>query len=249
MTEPDSPSRMVDDLVQRVAANDRGPRRRFPRWAILLVLLLLIGAGSWLYYQLMSFDAPIPDDVGVHYAGLDQGYTDQGFPRLGSREAPVVVEGFSSYACTHCRDFHSEIFPDLLDEVAAGQVQFVMIPVPHIGVGAKSAAKGALCAGQQGRFWEMSEVLFDWQKRFTLFSFDERRIRKGAENMGLDTAIFDRCMDSERIITILEAAQSEFKRRWLSGTPSFFINGQAIYDYSEFESLGQLAQQLSQETP
>jgi hypothetical protein len=249
MTEQNSPNAVVDDLLQRVSKTEPVPRRRFPRWMILVIILVLIGAGALLYYRFMPLDAPIPDDVGAHYAGLDQGYTEQGFPRLGSTEAPVIVEEFASYACSHCRDFHIEIFPGMLDEIAAGQVQFVLIPVPHIGLGAKSAAKGALCAGQQGEFWKMSDVLFDWQARFSLFSFDERRIRKGAKNMGLDTAAFDRCMDGQDVEIILETTRSAFDRRGLSGTPSFFINGEEVRSYSEFENLGQLAQELSQETP
>jgi hypothetical protein len=249
MTDQNSPEAVVDDLIQRTSKIDAVPHRRFSCWVILIIILLLIGAGGWLYYRFMPLDAPIPKDAGAHYAGLDQGFTEQGFARLGSAEAPVVVEEFASYACSHCRDFHIEIFPDLLDEIAAGQVQFVMIPVPHIGMGEKSAAKGALCAGQQGKFWEMSDVLFDWQKRFTVFSFDERRIRKGAKNMGLDTAAFDDCMDSKNVETVLDTARSEFDRHRLSGTPSFFINGEKVLSYSEFENLGQLADELSRGTP
>jgi hypothetical protein len=249
MTEQDSSKAVVDDLIQRVSKIEPVPGRRFPRWMILVIILLLIGLGGWSYYRFMPLDAPIPENAGTHYIGLDQGYTERGFPRLGSADAPVVVEEFASYACSHCRDFHVEIFPSLLDEIAAGQVQFVLIPVPHIGVGAKGAAKGALCAGQQGKFWEMSDVLFDWQTQFALFSFDERRIRKGAKNMGLDTAAFDRCMDGKDVDTILETTRSEFDRRGLSGTPSFFINGEEVRSYSEFENLSQLAEELSQETP
>jgi protein-disulfide isomerase len=82
-----------------------------------------------------------------------------------------------------------------------------------------------------------------------VFSFDERRIRKGAKNMELDTAAFDDCMDSKSVETILDTARSEFDRRGLSGTPSFFINGEKVLSYSEFENLGQLADELSRGTP
>jgi protein-disulfide isomerase len=246
MNEQQSPQDVVNNLINKtVPKTAPALRRRVPLWLAVLVVFLVLGAAALLYYLLMPLDAPIPAGVGARYAGLEQGFTDQGFARLGNADAPVLVEEFASYACPHCRDFHDERFPDMLDEIAAGQVQFVMIPVPHIGPGAKDAAKGALCAGQQGKFWDMSDVLFDWQSRFVMFTFDTRRLHKGAENLGLDTAAFDRCMKSKDTEFLVEAARSEFDRRGLSGTPTFFINGEQARDYGEFENLGQLADELS----
>ncbi len=239
MTENRSPQDSVDNVIRRVSETQRPKRRRFPVWLMLVLILVLIGGAALAYYLFAPLDAPIPGDAGAHTAGLDQGTTAQGFPRLGRADAPIVIEEFSSYACPHCRDFHLERFPDLLDEIAAGQVQFVLIPVPNIGIGAKSAAKAALCAGEQGQFWTMNDVLFDWQDRFVLFTFDERRIKKGAINLGLDGAAFERCMGSSAIETLVETARSEFDRRGLSGTPTFFINGEEVQDYSEFDHLGE----------
>ena len=158
---------------------------------------------------------------------------------MGSPDAPIVVEEFSSYACPHCRDFHETIFPSLLDKIAAGQVQFVLMPVPQIGWGARSAAKAAYCAGEQGQYWTMHDVLFDWQKRFAVRTFDERRLREGAKNMDLDTAAFNQCMRDDRPKAVIDAAKAEFDARHVSGTPTFYINGQLVRDYREFDTLGQ----------
>jgi protein-disulfide isomerase len=209
-----------------------------------MAVLLLIATGVFVYYQFAPLDAPIPASAGQAYAGLDQGITDQGFPRLGRADAPVVVEEFTSYACPHCRDFHHEIFPTLLDEIAAGKVQLVMIPLGHIGMGAKTAAQGALCAGEQGQYWTMHDVLFDWQKRFVAMTFQKRRIVNGADNLGLDRTAFEACMDSRRPDDIIKNARQEFDLRRLSGTPTFFINGQRVLDYAEFDTLGSLADQI-----
>ncbi|MBN2304483.1 MAG: DsbA family protein [Anaerolineae bacterium] len=226
---------MVGDKGHQITA------RRIPVWAMIVAVMLVIGVAGSAYYFLYPLDGPIPDDVGVFYTGLERGYTDQGFPRLGNPNAPVLVEDFSSYACPHCGDFHRERFPDLLDEIAAGTVQFVFIPVTNIGSGARDAAKGAFCAGEQGRYWEMHDVLFDWQERFIMRPFAERRIQKGAENMGLDVDAFKACMDDNHLKAVIDAAKAEFRRRGLTGTPSFFINGQKVRDYGEFKNLGDLA--------
>jgi protein-disulfide isomerase len=203
-------------------------RRRFPIWVIVVIVLGVLVAGGLLFYLLIPLDAPIPDGVKARYVGLERGYTDEGFPRLGKPNAPILVEDFSSYSCPHCRHFHEKQLLDLLDEIAAGEIQFVFIPVPHIGTGAENAAKGALCAGEQGQFWEMSDALFHWQDKFVIRVFDEKRIQNGAKNLGLDTGAFKTCMDDNHPTDVLERAKDEFHQRDLSGTPSFFIDGERV---------------------
>jgi protein-disulfide isomerase len=245
VTNPNTPEDVVDNLVKNAAGSGKTPRRRqIPLWWTVVAIVILLGVAAFLYTKFTSRDAPIPANVGAEYAGIEQGFTERGFARLGSGDAPVLVEEFASYACPHCRDFHVERFPAMLDEIAAGQVQFVMIPVPHIGSGAKEAAAAAFCAGQQGQYWEMNDVLFDWQKRFVAFTIDKRRLHNGAQNLGLDTSAFDQCMDSKDTDTLVESARTEFNRRGLSGTPTFFINGEQVRDYAEFDNLAQLAESL-----
>lgn len=210
-----------------------------PMWVMILIAAVILVVGGFLVYSLLPLDASIPEGVETHYVGIERGYTEQGFPQLGDPDAPVLVEAFSSYACPHCRTFHEEQFEDMLDALAAGEVQFVMIPIPHIGSGASTAAKGALCGGEQGQFWEMHDTLYYWQSRSLGSLFPERRVKQGAENLGLDTAAFDACMNSERVQSIMDEARQEFDRRQLRGTPSLFINGQRVLDYDEFEHLGE----------
>jgi protein-disulfide isomerase len=248
MTKQNSPEDIVDNLIKNSTESKKPARRRrrVPLWWNIIAIFVLIGSLAFIYLYFTSRDAPIPANVGAEYVGIEQGFTEQGFPRLGSADAPVLVEEFASYACPHCRDFHDERFPAMLDEIAAGQVQFVMIAVPHIGTGAKDAAEAALCAGQQGQYWAMNDVLFDWQKRFAAFTFDKRRLHNGARNLGLDTQAFDQCMDSSATAALVDSARTEFNQRGLSGTPTFFINGDQVRSYDEFDNLGQLADQLSQ---
>lgn len=230
---------------QRAETPGERPRRRVPRRVLAGVGLLALLAGVALALWLRPLDAPIPADVGALYAELERGTTPRGFARLGSADAPVVVEEFTSYACPHCREFHQERLPHLRDEIAAGQVQFILIPVPHIGWGADTATKAAWCAGEQGNFWEMTDVLFDWQARFVTSTFAARRVVKGARNLGLDAAAFDACLSADRTDAAIKLARDEFTRRGLSGTPGFFINGQPMHDYAELNNLGELAQHLT----
>jgi protein-disulfide isomerase len=213
----------LDDLSQQIK-----PRRRVPIWLVVMVgMVLLLGGGFGLYY-FMPLDAPIPDGTRTRYEGLARGTTAQGFPRLGDPNAPILVEDFSSFSCPHCRDLHQEQFVEMLDRVEAGEVQVVFVPIPHIGMGAGEAAKGAMCAGEQGKFWEMSDALYHWQEEFRLRVFDSERLKNGAENLGLDTGQFATCMDDDHPAMVLDAARDEFQQRGLRGTPSVFVNGEQV---------------------
>ena len=218
-----------------------------PMWVIGAVVALVLGGGAFLYYQLSPLDAPIPPDAGALYADLPQGVTEAGFSRLGAPDAPILIEEFSSYACPHCRDFHETIFPDIVDEIAAGDVQFVLIPVPKIGAGAGDAARAFFCAREQGRAWEMHDTLFAWQEQFLTRTFDRKRLEKGAQALGLDVAAFEACMDAPQTTALVDAAWAEFEQRGLTGTPTFFLNGEKMRDYREFEGLSALADQLRAE--
>ncbi len=212
--------------------------RRLPFWLIGPLLVLVMVLAVIAYNMLKPLEGPIPADAGETYIGLEQGTTADGFPRLGRADAPVIVEEFSSYACSHCRDFHDNRFPALVDEIASGQVQWVVIPVPHIGSGAGDAMRAALCAGEQGRFWAMHDTLYSWQGKFLTRVFAPQRLSEGAANLGLNVAAFEACLESERISAQVDLARQIFTQRRLTGTPSFFINGKRVEDYREFDVLG-----------
>lgn len=236
MTTPAPPADPLDGLpgLERRLAPVR--RRRVPTWLLILVGALVLALGAGAAYLMLPIDAPVPDDVGARYAGLERGTTAQGFPRLGSASAPVIVEDFSSYACVHCEAFFEDELPGLLDAIAAGRVQFVLIPL-SFGRGAPTAARAALCAGEQGKFWEMNDTLFSWQGRFVGSTFHARRVTLGAEALGLDRAAFDACMSGGAVDQVLARARDEFDRRGLRGTPSLFVNGERIRSYTELDAI------------
>lgn len=235
MTGPARTSDPLDDLPG-LTRRPAPVRRRVPIWLLILVGALVIGLGLGAAYLMLPLDAPLPDDVGARYDGLERGTTAQGFPRLGRADAPTLIEDFSSYACPHCGTFFDDELPRLLDAIAAGRVQFVLIPVPF-GRGAPTATRAALCAGEQGKFWEMNDTLFSWQGRFVGSTFHERRVAMGADALGLDRDAFDACMGSDAIEQVIERARDEFDRRSLRGTPSVFLDGERIHDYAELDAV------------
>lgn len=193
---------------------------------IIIGAVALVAVFAALVFALTSLpaEAPIPDDL-AEFDRFITGTTDEGYPLLGNPDAPVQVREFSSFSCPGCLDFHSSVFANLLDDIEEGRINFVYIPLQTGSVpNAVGAARTALCAGEQGQFWQMHEVLFSWHEIYVNAAFQDARIRTGAKELGLNMSDFNSCFGSNETSTILTAAQSE----GVNSTPSIMIDGASI---------------------
>ncbi len=163
------------------------------------------------------------------YALIVHGLTEEGMPRLGQPDAPVLLENFSSFGCGHCANFHDNQFMQLLDDVRAGRLQIVYVPVTNQFAAAASAA--ALCALDQGRFWEMHDLLYNWLRQYANSAYTLDRIMLGASALGLDLPTFEACLMGEEIFDRMNNANAlfgELAQQYpgeVTGTPTISING------------------------
>ena len=103
----------------------------------------------------------------------------------------------------------------------AGKVKLVFrqFPLP-IHQQAEKAAEASLCAADQGKFWELHDMMFKNQKKL-----DVSDIKTYAASAGLDGTKFSQCLDSgekkKQVDSDIEAGQAA----GVNGTPAFFING------------------------
>ena len=94
-----------------------------------------------------------------------------------------------------------------------------------------NAHRASLAAGEQGKFWEMHDAIFDAPKDLA-----PETMRKHAQKLGLDLAKFDADYDSEAVTKKIEADQEEGKKALVRGTPAFFVNGKMISGAQPFEA-------------
>ena len=188
---------------------------------ILAVLIVLINQPA---------EAPISPETATRYEGLEQGKTDEGFPTLGSADAPVKVVEYSSFDCTHCKDFHESVTPGIVDRVRNGEVQFTYVPIYGTGSlqNGLGAARAAICAGEQGFFWQAHDALFNWQGLYANTAFSQNRLNTGMDNLGVDKAKWDACMADTAANSIAEAAVKAGQAQNIPGTPSVFVNGSIV---------------------
>lgn len=172
-------------------------------------------------------EAPIPIGAEERYESVVQATTERGYPRLGQAQDTVRVVEYASFACSTCASFHDDIFPSMLQRVERGEISFSYVPLLTGGIpNAEGAARAALCAGEQGKFWPYHDALFTWQGLYGNQAFSQNRLVTGIRNLRLDADEYNACLNSGNISQIITAANDEAEEV-LSAieTPSVTIDG------------------------
>jgi len=148
---------------------------------------------------------------------------------------PVEIVVFSDFQCPFCAMF-AQPFRELQTKGVGGiNTTFTFKHFPLvIHPRAPLAHQAALAAAEQGKFWEMHDLLFANQQRA------QRDDLTGfATQLGLDMPRFLGDLDSERIKRVIEADMAEGESRRVTGTPTFYVNGE---EHVGTKSLAQLKQ-------
>lgn len=147
-------------------------------------------------------------------------------PTLGSPDAPVTIVEFLDPECEACRAAYPAV-KQLLDTYGE-DVRLVVryLPLHNNSVLAAAATEAA---GLQGKYWEMQEELFahqtDWGEQQT----PQTEMFIGyAEEIGLDIEQFVDDLDNPDILAKIERDRADAQALGLTGTPSFFINGERV---------------------
>jgi len=142
-------------------------------------------------------------------------------PFKGKPDATVTLVEFSDYQCPFCARNYRDVMPTLVTEyIETGKLKFVMRenPIPSLHKNAMNASHAALCAGDQGKYWEMHNILFDNQRELGVDN-----LKAFAANLGLDTANFNECLDTEKHKKRISADIQSGGRLGVSGTPGFVL--------------------------
>jgi protein-disulfide isomerase len=151
---------------------------------------------------------------------LRRGYDPRSPPSLGDDDAPITILEFMDFQCPPCRKA-AEILAEILQE-QEGRVRLVFRNFPRLEKHpfAARAAEAALCAHEQGRFWEYHRGLFQNQEEL-----NEEVLIQLAEKNGLDLESFRDCLISgEKMARVVEDMRLA-RDLGVTRVPTLFING------------------------
>ena len=156
-------------------------------------------------------------------------------PSYGSSGAKVTIVEFSDYQCPYCL----QAVPILkrIQKTYGDRVRVVWkdYPLTQIHPLALKAAQAAHCAGEQKKYWEFHDRLFDNQS-----ALDTDDLRKHAQAAALDMPRFNSCFDSSKYADRVREGMEMGNRLGVSSTPTLFINGRVLpgaYPYDDLAAI------------
>ncbi len=154
-------------------------------------------------------------------------------PSKGSPDAPVTIVEFADFQCTYCRQFWRETLPRIeKNYIWPGKVRLVYRHLALLGPPSVQAAIASECAQAQGKFWPYHDRLFS---SAGLFPFTTGNLKRYAEELHLDSARFDACLDGQRPRDKVEQETIIGRMIGMSGTPGFLINGGRLIGAQPYE--------------
>ena len=106
-------------------------------------------------------------------------------------------------------------------------------PMLDLGPNSLAAANAAECAGEQGQFWPMHDLLFERQR--DIFGGADVFGEMAAE-LGLDTAAFNSCVSEQRYADVIQAQDQARRQLGIRTRPTFDINGQLVVGALGFDA-------------
>ena len=157
----------------------------------------------------------------------------------GDFNAPITLVEFSDFECPFSERHYLTLKKILADY--KGKVRLVY---KHFPLGfhpnAQKAAEASECAGEQGKFWEYHDKLFE---NFTS-GYSLENFKKWAKDLGLKPDEFNNCLDSGKYAKKVQTDYQEGLQKGVKGTPTTFVNGQLVSGALPYESFRQVIEQI-----
>jgi protein-disulfide isomerase len=204
--------------IREKRRRERRQRRTITLLIIFGVVLVIMAPIIWSQFR----------PIGEIVLPEQRSYPNANGTTLGDPEAPVVIEEFSDFRCSHCRNFHQSSLVQISDQyVTTDQVYFIFRTFP-ISQESLPPMHASFCAAEQGMFWEYADILFANQDLLLAGTNVSRVLEALAEGTGLDLDRYQSCMRADRYQKDIEEAYAAGVTNGISSTPSFLINGKLV---------------------
>jgi len=197
-------------------------KRYLPFVIIAIVFVVAIGAGAFMFRSAQNKLPASPDPLSTPIAGQTMPLDPDVL------KGQVVIEEFGDYQCPPCGALH----PDLkkLKGDYGSKIKFVFhhFPLTRIHKHAAIASFAAVAAGQQGKFWEMHNLLYESQEVWAETDNFGPILVNFARQLGLNLEQFERDINDVKIKAVVVADVQRGEAMGVTGTPTLFVNGQVI---------------------
>jgi protein-disulfide isomerase len=201
-------------------------------------LALIIGSGGVIVLLALLVVVPqlqrANQPVGTIVPITPQAYPDANGAAMGNPNAPVKIVAYEDFQCPSCRLYTEQVEPSLIqNEIKSGQVYYEFRNFPIIDRSSPTqeshhAAEAALCAADQGKFWQYHDMLFNNQEGENVGSFTDNRLQAFAQTLGLNMSQFNSCYSANKYQDQINSDFQAGQQAGVTGTPSVFVNGKEV---------------------
>ncbi len=183
------------------------------RWIIFFTLIVVIFGGLLLFNQIQKASLPKSDGSKNFYGKLDSN---------------VTLTEFVDFQCEACYAFYPTVkeVKEKYNDTVKFQVRYFPISTSHQY--ARLAAGYAQAAANQGKFWEMHDMIFENQKVWQSSSQPSDNFDDYAKELKLDMKKLNADRGSSKTVAIINADLDAVQKLGGNGTPTFALNGKKI---------------------
>ena len=169
----------------------------------------------------------------------------EGHPSKGPAGAPITLVEFSDFQCPFCKNYSETLNRVLKDYPNEVRLVFSQCPLVTIHPDALKAAEASLCANEQGRFWEMHDLLYQEQDKIK-----PEDLKAKAAKLGLNAGTFNTCLDSGRYAQRAKQELYACAKAGVNGTPALFINGRFLQGVRSYEEVvAVISEEIQKKSP
>ena len=145
---------------------------------------------------------------------------DANTPFIGAADAPVVLVEFFDFSCHYCH----KVYPAIKQIAEANpDIKIVFKPLTFVAPISKYAAKAALAANEQGKFFDVYNAIFSFEGRP-----DEAKIDELVASTGVDMEKLKADMNSSKVNGALNGISDLAGKIQVNGVPALFLNGKQL---------------------
>lgn len=223
------------------------PKKKSNTGFLVFIAAVVIAGGAAIWTTMQNKPAPIELAPGTPLPKAE------GILR-GDPNAPITIMEFADFECPGCGQFAALQEPDIMKRIVdAGlaNFRFYDFPLTQIHQNTMAAHIAAGCANEQGKFWEMHDVIFagqtEWNGQAT--TNPRKVLDEYATRIGLDLGKFGSCFDAQKPLAQIQANAAAGTERGVNSTPTLVVANKMYPGGMTFDQLKKLVDSLRAAMP
>lgn len=204
---------------EKITVNIPIPKIKITKKQLGVIAIIVIFVLSSFMFMVLNSPLETTNPITGNYSDIENGeYV------LGNPDAKVKIIEFSDFTCDFCKQAHDtmkQIITHYNDSISFSHRDFPVHPPLSI-----VSAQAVLCAGEQGKYWEFYDILFDNQSDWV--DVGAIKFSDYVKLLNLSSTDFNKCLSSDSHVSYIENDFNTAVSLGLQGTPAFFINDKLI---------------------